>query len=272
MKQIITSLQEVTLSRIRNPILGAFIFSWSALNIKGLALFLFNPIPEKIVQIKNWQPNSTDDLLIPLGLSFLYLVLLPLLQIAHQYLEEGFFQPIKYKIKHRSLRNYYKGMREVNESKADADEERIAKLKEANVLNWPDEKKRITAISLKHKEDISKKIREMKEIELKVIPTLERSKTQTEAYKEYTHRLSLITNALGPTKDDETRNDELVKCLGLVLKDLQAINRGKFKEATHLKTHYIFPNSKQDKYIENQSNTNSNNVPSELNELEKPTP
>ncbi|ROO75374.1 hypothetical protein EDB69_1345 [Vibrio crassostreae] len=243
MKQILSSLQDVTLSRIRNPILGAFVFSWSALNIKGLALFLLNPVPEKITQIKSWQVNYTDDLFIPLGLSVIYLVILPLIQIAHQYLDEGLFQPIKYKIKHQSLRNYYKGMREVNEYKAESDEQRIAALKEANLLTWPDEKKRMIASVLNNKEELSNKVSELKEIEVRVEPALNRARHTSEAYKHYVSKLSLIKNTLSHSSINAPhKRNQLNESLEMIIKDLLAINKGDYEKASHLFTHYITAN------------------------------
>ncbi|MEZ9831902.1 hypothetical protein AB4270_21840 [Vibrio cyclitrophicus] len=237
MKQILSSLQDVTLSRIRNPILGAFFLSWIALNIKGVAIFLLNSVPEKITQIKNWQANSIDDLLIPLLLSLVYLLVLPLLQIAYQYIDEGFFQSKKFKIKHQSLRSYYKGMREVNEYKAESDEQRIAKLKEENLLTWPDEKKRISAIALNNKEDFSKKVSELREIEIRVEPALNELHNTSKAYECYMSELSMMKNNLRDTGVDNDSN-ELREVLDLIVKDFWFINRGECKQASNIFSYF----------------------------------
>ncbi len=251
MKQIINSLQEATVARIRNPILGTFILSWSILNIKGLAIFLFSSVPEKLEIIRNWEPVVTDDLFSPLALTVGYLVILPFFQIALQYLDEGIFEPRKYKIKHQSLRNYYKGLRNVNEYKAESDEDRIAKLKEANVLNWPDEKKRMSAIAMNHKLDVSKKVKEMQELAQKVEPALERSYIQSQAYEQYVIRLSMIKGVLA-SDDRNSKTDELVTNLDLIIKDIQAINTSNFDKVGRLYSYHIKNGSKFGKDFEEQ--------------------
>ncbi|MCG6363887.1 hypothetical protein [Vibrio fluvialis] len=251
MKQIINSLQEATVARIRNPILGTFILSWSILNIKGLAIFLFSSVPEKLEIIRNWEPVVTDDLFSPLALTVGYLVILPFFQIALQYLDEGIFEPRKYKIKHQSLRNYYKGLRNVNEYKAESDEDRIAKLKEANVLNWPDEKKRMSAIAMNHKLDVSKKVKEMQELAQKVEPALERSYIQSQAYEQYAIRLSMIKGVLA-SDDRNNKDDELVTNLDLIIKDIQAINTSNFDKVGRLYSYHIKNGSKFGKDFEEQ--------------------
>ncbi|MCZ4371172.1 hypothetical protein O4H50_05165 [Vibrio diazotrophicus] len=270
MKKILNSLQEVAVARIRNPILGTFILSWSVLNIKGLVLFLFIPVSEKIMLIRNWEPIYTHDLLYPLGLTIGYLAILPFFQIAHQYLEEGVFEPIKYKIKHQNLRNYYKGMRDVNEYKADSDEGRIVKLKEANVLNWPDEKKRISAIALNHKLDISKKIKEMHEIAQKVEPALEQSYMQSQAYEQYVVRLSMIKGVLANATFKDSNSIELVDNLDLIIKDLQAINKGEFNKAGRLYNTHIGNGSKMGIDFEEQFSKFLLTKKKELAELDLP--
>lgn len=225
--------------------------SWSILNIKGLAIFLFSSVPEKLEIIRNWEPVVTDDLFSPLALTVGYLVILPFFQIALQYLDEGIFEPRKYKIKHQSLRNYYKGLRNVNEYKAESDEDRIAKLKEANVLNWPDEKKRMSAIAMNHKLDVSKKIKEMQELAQKVEPALERSYIQSQAYEQYVIRLSMIKGVLA-SDDRNSKTDELVTNLDLIIKDIQAINTSNFDKVGRLYSYHIKNGSKFGKDFEEQ--------------------
>ncbi|MBJ6919144.1 hypothetical protein JG624_18520, partial [Vibrio cholerae] len=46
-------------------------------------------------------------------------------------------------------------------------------MKQKNVLNWPDEKKRISAIAMENRKQLAKKVNEMAAIEEKVVPALE---------------------------------------------------------------------------------------------------
>ncbi|OEE77845.1 hypothetical protein A130_14000 [Vibrio genomosp. F6 str. FF-238] len=235
MKQIITSLHETTLSRIRNPIIGTFIFSWLLLNIKGVSYFLLSSRAQKLDIIHNWTPALDSDFGVPALITVCYLVLLPLLQLAYQYFDDVMLQPVKHDFKHQSLINYYKSLKAVNEKKADSDEERIAKMKDEKILDWIDEKKRISSIVLSNREEHSKRISELDQIESKVLPTLELHTRKDNKLNEYIKRLKLVQNTLNnaPTPPPKALL-ERIDFIKYVIADLEAIATNSDDTATNL--------------------------------------
>jgi soluble cytochrome b562 len=227
MKQLLNSLKDTATTRLKNPILGAFVFCWMSLNIKGLAVFLLSNNSEKLEIVKNWQPTLFDDAALPLSLTFAYLVLLPWLHLAYQALDEGVITRIRQSIKNKALSNYYSELRDVNERKIDSNEEYISRLKEANIINWPDEKKRISAITIEQRKHFSKKVAELSEIEKQVTPKLEANAEMKEHIEAYLHALTLLEKAL--TKS-ELKNDngshEVAQHLKLIHDDLEATLKG----------------------------------------------
>ncbi len=235
MKQIITSIHETTLSRIRNPIIGAFIFSWLLLNIKGVAYFLFSSTEQKLGIIKNWSPTLESDFGIPATMALAYLILLPIIQLAYQYFDDVMLQPVKHNLKHQSLINYYQSLKSVNEKKADSDEERIARMKDEKILNWIDEKKRMSATIIANREEYSKQVSELKDIESKVLPTLERHTLRENKLNEYIKRLKFVHNTLKET-DEVPRGDvkERFELIEHVITDLETIATNPEDSATNL--------------------------------------
>ncbi|ELA9293056.1 hypothetical protein QUO15_004523 [Vibrio parahaemolyticus] len=235
MNQIITSIHETTLNRIRNPIIGTFVFSWLLLNIKGVAYFLLSSVERKINIIKSWNPTLESDFGIPAAVTIAYLILLPLIQLAYQYFDDVMLQPVKHDFKHQSLINYYKSLKAVNERKADSDEERIARMKDEKILNWVDEKKRMSATILANREEYSKQVSELKDIEKKVLPTLELHKLKENRLNEYIKRLKIVKSTLngnaGELPDDAS---ERLEFIDHVITDLEGIITNSDESATNL--------------------------------------
>ncbi|OHY89448.1 hypothetical protein BI375_23640 [Vibrio rotiferianus] len=231
MKQLLTSLKDTATTRLKNPILGAFVFCWMSINIKGLAVFLLSDNNNKLHIVKSWQPNIFDDAVLPLSLTIAYLVILPWLHLAYQALDEGIITRVRHSIKNKALSRYYSELRDVNEKKIDSNEEYISRLKEANVINWSDEKKRISAINIEQRKQFSKKVAELTEIEKLVTPKLESSADMKLHIESYLQALTLLENAL--TKS-ELKNDsgahEVAQHLKLIHNDLAVVLKG---EAPH---------------------------------------
>ncbi|ELI1752372.1 hypothetical protein RQV60_003576 [Vibrio cholerae] len=224
MKQLLDSIRDNALTRIKNPLIGAFLFSWLALNIKGVSLFLLSSIPEKRLIIGNWSPNLYDDLFLPIILTVFYLGIVPWIHLLYQAFDEGVISQRRQNIKNQTLLAYYKGLREINERKTEADEDYIASLKQKNVLNWPDEKKRISAIAMENRKQLAKKINDMAAIEEKVVPALEGHNLTRQHLFEYIESLSKVERLLNESNMAlDHLTGELAQQLKLIRTDLRTI-------------------------------------------------
>ncbi|TON28707.1 hypothetical protein CGH59_24620, partial [Vibrio parahaemolyticus] len=65
MKTLINSLQENTVSRFKNPLVGAYVFSWTIWNIADVMLFILSSNAEKIKMINESTFELANDLLFP---------------------------------------------------------------------------------------------------------------------------------------------------------------------------------------------------------------
>lgn len=79
MKEFLNSLLEVSKERIKNPLIGSFIFAWFVFNWKPLLYLLFSDdtMPDKIITIENKYINIYDNLVLPIGFAIFYIVILP---------------------------------------------------------------------------------------------------------------------------------------------------------------------------------------------------
>ncbi|EPE2205977.1 hypothetical protein ACSG5T_004021 [Vibrio alginolyticus] len=218
MKQILTSMKDVAVSRLKNPILGAFAFCWMTLNIKGISLFFLSNTEEKRAIVQGWQPTIISDLIYPAALTACYLLVLPWLHLAYQAIDEGLITRIRQSIKNKALTTYYRELRSVNIQKIDSNEQYIASLKEANVADWPEEKKRLNAIVNRERETYAKKVGELSEIEKRVTPKLEEAARTRHMLMEYNRALALTRKAM---KNSGSNNDELSEWEHTVLTEVQ---------------------------------------------------
>lgn len=90
MKDIVKSLKDNATSRLKNPVIGAFVLSWTVLNINGVLLFLLVDSDTKIEIVKGKSWSTIDDFILPLAVSIAYLLFLPLLNMAYEFINDGF--------------------------------------------------------------------------------------------------------------------------------------------------------------------------------------
>ncbi|NRG05105.1 hypothetical protein HRJ46_17590, partial [Vibrio coralliilyticus] len=150
MKDVLKSLKDNATSRLRNPV-GAFVLSWCALNINGLATFILSSNFEKlkIISHKSWL--LTEDVLFPLAIAFVYLLLLPLLNLAYEYVSEGVINKMREKHKNTTDTARFQLLKSTVAAKIEADEEYIRKLKDQQIEGWLEEQ------SKRNKEFINQK-------------------------------------------------------------------------------------------------------------------
>jgi len=85
---LLKTLFEESKNRVKNPIIGTFILSWIVLNWKAISVFFLSDI-EIISRVKYIDENYLDtetSLVIPLILTFIYIVVLPYLILIFNWL------------------------------------------------------------------------------------------------------------------------------------------------------------------------------------------
>ena len=98
MNDIISSLKENINVRLKNPLLGAFVFAWVSLHIKGFGIFLLVDTQEKIAMLRKKEWLLFDDVFLPFLLSIIFLIFLPLVNLLYDKFEGGWIVPKRLKI------------------------------------------------------------------------------------------------------------------------------------------------------------------------------
>lgn len=98
MDNIISSIKDNINTRLKSPFIGAFLFSWVSLHIKGVSIFLLVDTQEKIAILRNKEWFLFGDVLSPLLLSLFLLVALPLVNLIYDHFESGWLTPKRLKI------------------------------------------------------------------------------------------------------------------------------------------------------------------------------
>ncbi|MDE1359087.1 hypothetical protein L9W73_17580 [Vibrio aestuarianus] len=144
MRTLINSLQENTLSRLKNPLIGAFIFSWTIWNNSAVLVFLLSSNEKKISLVEQAQFELTDDLLAPVGLTVLYLLFVPVLNMFYERLIDGVINKHRNAFKQRTLQQHYYTVKRTTIAKLDSDEDENRKLRDRQLDTWSEEKRQIS--------------------------------------------------------------------------------------------------------------------------------
>ena len=140
MKDVFKSLKENATSRLKNPVVGAFALSWCALNINGLTIFMLSGTSDKINIVSNKVWSLNEDVLFPLFIAILYLLLLPLLNLAYELINDGVINSFRHRRQNNADKERFLQQKSTVGAKIEADEEFIRKLKDQEVENWLQEK------------------------------------------------------------------------------------------------------------------------------------
>ncbi|MDK2679552.1 hypothetical protein [Vibrio vulnificus] len=151
MNEVLKSLKENATSRLKNPIVGAFVLSWCALNINGLTVFVLSSSEEKIKMASNKVWSLGGDILIPFSIAIVYLLLLPMLNMAYEYINDGVINSYRDKRQNKIDKERFVRQKSTVGVKIEADEEYIRKLKDQDIENWLQEK------SIRNKQMIEQK-------------------------------------------------------------------------------------------------------------------
>jgi len=93
MKNIISSITDNISTRLKNPFIGAFVFSWVVVHIKGVSVFLLVDTQAKIDILRNKDWLLWGDAIFPLLISIAYLIALPLIHLLYDHFESGWLTP-----------------------------------------------------------------------------------------------------------------------------------------------------------------------------------
>ncbi|EMN7140481.1 hypothetical protein WB851_002173 [Vibrio parahaemolyticus] len=123
MKTLINSLQENTVSRLKNPLVGAYVFSWTIWNIADVMLFILSSNAEKIKMISESTFELANDLLFPLGISLIYLLVVPILNMLYERIVDGVINKYRNAFKQKTLQEHNYTVKRTTIAKLDSDEE-----------------------------------------------------------------------------------------------------------------------------------------------------
>ena len=89
-KDMVVSVFETSKDRLKNPIIGAFVLSWLAINWRIVMILLFSSekIEDKINYIETHYFYINYNLWIPLGFAIFYILALPYLMVLFDWLSQ----------------------------------------------------------------------------------------------------------------------------------------------------------------------------------------
>ncbi|AYO19613.1 hypothetical protein D0856_05455 [Vibrio owensii] len=165
MKDIFKSLRDNATSRLKNPVVGAFCLAWCALNINGLAIFVLsdNESKLKIISGKTW--SIGEDIAFPLFVAIIYLLFLPLLNLAYEFVNDGLINNFRDKQQNQNDTLRFIRQKSTVSAKVEADEEYIRKLKDRDIDDWISEKGARNSEFISQKEKYSRLLATLNEKE-----------------------------------------------------------------------------------------------------------
>lgn len=204
MKDIFRSLKTNFTSRFSNPVFGAFVLSWCALNINGLATFILSDTENRLSIISNKSWVILDDVVLPLVIALCYLLLLPILNLAYEYVNDGFINSFRDKHKNKLKRDEFVRLKSTVSAKIEADEEYVRKLKEKEVDSWVEEKTTRNNEVIQLKEKYSATIAVLKQRDHQLALSFRERKSEveeisaklTDAEEEYVQKLNYLESFL----------------------------------------------------------------------------
>ncbi|PMN63888.1 hypothetical protein [Enterovibrio norvegicus] len=165
MKDIFKSLKDNATSRLKNPVVGAFCLAWCALNVNGLAIFTLSDTETKIRIISGKTWSFSEDIAFPLFVAVIYLLLLPLLNLAYEFINDGVINNLRDKQQNQIDEQRFIRQKSTVGAKVEADEEYIRKLKDREIDNWLAEKGVRNNEFINHKEKYSRLLAALNEKE-----------------------------------------------------------------------------------------------------------
>ncbi|PMO55341.1 hypothetical protein BCT07_15405 [Vibrio breoganii] len=140
MTDVSKAISDTVVHRLKTPLIGAFIFSWLAINHSLVLGFTFETLPNKVALAQSFNIGWINGFWLPLIVSLGYIILIPALQLGLDWLILKTLG--KWREMHDSLQS---------RSEALSSKEHQAKLVEKDLVNWEQErselKKEITRLN-----------------------------------------------------------------------------------------------------------------------------
>ncbi|MCG9718904.1 hypothetical protein L1D94_20000 [Vibrio alginolyticus] len=180
MKDIVKSLKDNATSRLKNPVIGAFVLSWTVLNINGVLLFLLVDSDTKIEIVKGKSWSTIDDFILPLAVSIAYLLFLPLLNMAYEFINDGFINFYRKQRQNITAKKLAIQKKETVIAEIESDVAYLQKLKDKDIDGWLEQKKARNNEFISLKKRYSKLVSESSEDKRKSLAEL--SEVRRELY------------------------------------------------------------------------------------------
>jgi len=120
MTSFLKQLQDLAISRVKNTLFLTFVMAWATINYDFILTLLFSSInvEDKIEYIKLFPFSIDKSFLYPLGITLIYQLLLPLLNLGLSLIKEKTVNKWIMIHKNTSLKNYYESKEDVEKAKA----------------------------------------------------------------------------------------------------------------------------------------------------------
>lgn len=162
--EILKPVGDALALRLKTPLVGTFILSWVLINHSFALEFLFTSLDSKVAMAKASQFDLCTDLIYPFGLTLLYLLAIPAVQLL---LDNAVLKTLgEYRKRHDSR---------VARNAVESTQEHQIKLRDSKLDNWGEEK-------LDLNKEIDKLEKEMREL-VSQLQQVEQNNTDLETNK-----------------------------------------------------------------------------------------
>ncbi len=195
---MIEDIRGVILSRINNVLIGSFIMSVTMMNSRGILIFIYSDNLTKINILRNWQLSFTNDILIPLALTFIYVTAIPLISSLFQkYIANKIYEQ-EHDAQREKLLISHKGMSEVSIAAAESTMENADFIVKSRVREWANERENTLSELNERKEHIDIITKEFNER----IKDRDELNDRATYYASLYERVSLLVNGLQPITNE----------------------------------------------------------------------
>ncbi|WP_404836181.1 hypothetical protein [Aeromonas media] len=195
---MIEDIRGVILSRINNVLIGSFIMSVTMMNSRGILIFIYSDKLTKINILRNWQLSLTNDILIPLALTFIYVTAIPLISSLFQkYIANKIYEK-EHDAQRDKLLISHKGMSDVSIAAAESTMENADFIVKSRIREWANERENTLSELSERKEHIDIITKEFNER----IKDRDELNDRATYYASLYERVSLLVNGLQPITNE----------------------------------------------------------------------
>ncbi|EJB5285237.1 hypothetical protein MW652_004281 [Vibrio vulnificus] len=178
MKDIVKSIKDNATSRLKNPVVGAFVLAWTVLNINGVSLFLLVDSTTKIEMVKGKSWGLIDDFVLPLLVAVTYLLVLPLLNMFYEFINDGLINFHRNRQRNITAKKLAIQKKETVIAEIESDKTYLQKLKDKDIDNWLEQRTARNNEFIALKERYSKLVTDSAEDKRKSLAELSETKSQ----------------------------------------------------------------------------------------------